>query len=450
MKTAAGTWTLAQARALWWQKQAIGDAIREGALATVIGETGWLRTLAGVDVYLAVRARRPGLARAELDAAVAAGELRVVPAARGCIYLVPAGVVDDLMKLNSEGWRKTAERDLAKAGSSMKVVEGLAKAVLEALERPLTTDAVRKALPAGAVPSFGEAGKKVGMSSPLPLALRLLELDGRIERTLEDGRLDTDRYLWRRARPAARASGRDLHDPIDTLVGAFLGFAGPVTLAQLAAWSGRAQRELAPALERLGAAPVAVEGVGDAWALPGDLAAARRAPPPSGVALLAFEDNYLNAHGLGPVTDPRHHEIQVDVFGGPRPDSIGSARHALSRTIVVDGLVAGFWEADPRTGGASWMTFDPAPRALASRLDDETAAAAGFLMRELGHARVFSLDTMESVQERVDRIAKLREGIRPTRIAARPAVAAKQVKAKAKPAAKAKLAAKPKPKPKQR
>ena len=451
MKTVPGTWSLAQARALWWQKQAIGDAVRAGPLAQVIGATGWLRTLGGADVYLAARARRPGLARAELDEAVAAGALRVVPAARGCIYLVPAAVVGDLMQLNADGWRRGAERDLAKAGSSMKVVEGLATQVVAALDRPLTTDALRKALPAGAIPSFGEAGKKAGLSSALPLALRLLELDGRVERTLEGGRLDSDRYLWRRAPAAGGAKGKakakaagPAEAPIDTLARAFLEFAAPATLAQLAAWSGRAQRELAPALERLGAAAVTVEGMGEAWVLPGDLAAAGRARPPGGIALLAFEDNYLAPHGLGVVTDPRHHGIDVDLWGGGKADAIGSARHVLSRTIVVDGLVAGFWEVDPRTAGAVWMTFDPAPRALASKLDAETAETARFLLRGLGHARVFTLDTMELVQERADRIAKLRDGARPGKAAAKPTVAAKRVKAPAKkPAAKRPAAKRP-------
>jgi len=67
MKPVLEPWTLAQARALWWQKQAIGDAIRKGPLASVLGAAGWLRTLGGSDVYLAARARRPGLGRAELD-----------------------------------------------------------------------------------------------------------------------------------------------------------------------------------------------------------------------------------------------------------------------------------------------------------------------------------------------------------------------------------------------
>ncbi len=438
MKTVAGTWTLAQARALWWQKQAIGDATREGSLGAVIGESGWLRTLGGSDVYLAARARRPGLARAELDAAALAGELRVVPAARGCIYLVPAGVVGDLMALNAEGWRKSAERDLAKAGSSMQVVEELAQAVLGALDRPLTTEALRKALPAGAIPSFGEAGKKVGMSSPLPLALRLLELDGRVERTLEGGRLDSDRYLWRRAAGKGKGKGKaaggrehSSEHPIDTLAGAFLGFAGPVTMAQLASWSGRAQRELAPSLERLGAAAITVEGMGQAWVLPGDLEAVQGAPPPSGLALLAFEDNYLAPHGLGVVADPRHHGIQVDLWGSSKPEAIGAAQHVLSRTIAVDGLMAGFWEVDPRTEGAVWMTFDPAPKALARRIEEETLLAARFLLRELGHARVFTLDTMELVQERADRIAKLRDSGRTAGAAKPPAKAASKAPAKA-------------------
>lgn len=81
MTTAIDGVTLDQARALWWQKQGLGNGAKDGRLSTVIGGSGWLRTLGGADVYLAARARRPGMARAELDAAVDAGELRVVRAA---------------------------------------------------------------------------------------------------------------------------------------------------------------------------------------------------------------------------------------------------------------------------------------------------------------------------------------------------------------------------------
>ena len=188
MKTALDTWTLAQARALWWQKQGLGDATRKGPVSTVIGETGWLRTLAGADVYLAARARRPALTRAELDAAVAAGELRVVPAARGCIYLVPGSVVGDLMKLNAEGWRKTTERDLAKVGSSMKV----RRAARQGRARGAGAAAVHRRAPQGAagrrgaeLRRRGQEGRDVVAAAARAAAARARGRDSK--RTLEGG-----------------------------------------------------------------------------------------------------------------------------------------------------------------------------------------------------------------------------------------------------------------------
>ena len=402
--------TLAQARALWWQKQALGSSAK-GPLASLLASSGWLRTLGGADVYLAARARKPGMKREELDAVIAAGELRVMPAARGCIYVVPPSVVGDLMALNAEAWRKDTEKDLAKVGSSLASIEAMAKDVLAALTAPMTTDALRKALPEGSIPSYGDAGKKIGLSSPLPLVLRLLEFDGRVERTLERGKLDTERYLWRAAEWKVPPAAKDPTVQLANVVGAFLDFAGPSTIGHIAAWSGRAQRDLKPALDQLGAKPVTVEGVGESWARTGDVGAAMRASDPSGLALLGFEDNYLVNHGgLATVSDPKHHAIEVDIWGSGKPETIGVAKHIQSRTIVLDGLIIGFWEVDPRTEGAIWHTFDPAVKPLAAKLDELTADAARFLLDDVGHAKTFTLDTMELVQERADRIADLKSG----------------------------------------
>lgn len=424
--------TIAHARALWWHKQALAGTGKR-PLAAVIGESGWLRTLGGADAYLAARARRPGMKRAELDAAIAAGELRVHPAVRGCIYLVPASAVPDLLALNAETWRVQTEKELAKIGKTMQLIEKLAPDVLAALREPMTTDAIRKALH-GDIPSFGDAGKKVGLSSPLPLALRLLEFAGKLERTLDGGRLDTERYLWRRTAGKLPAAARDHAARIASVVDAFLGFAGPVTLAQLSAWSGHPQRDLKTALARLDVAEVEVEAMGAAYLRRADLAATP--PPPRGTALLALEDNYLNNHGAAAVTDPRHHGFEVDLWGGTgKPAPLGKANHMLSRSIVVDGLIAGFWEVDPRSAGAVWYTFAPAPAALARALDEAAAAAARFLLDELGHARVFTLDTMDDVQTRADRIAQL-AGKKPGKPAAKPKPTGKPATkpARAKPA----------------
>jgi hypothetical protein len=405
----ADSLTLAQARALWWHKQAFTGTTK-GTLAAVLGGSGWLRTLGGTDVYIAARARRPGMKRAELDAAVASGELRVHPAVRGCIYLVPSSAVPDLLALNAAAWRVQAEKDLAKIGKTMAVIEDIAPAVLDTLTEPMTPDAIRKAFH-GDIPSFGDAGKKVGLSSPLPLALRLLEFDGKIERSLGGGKLDSERYLWRRTTGQLGAAAADHEQRIANVIDAFLGFAAPATLAQLAAWSGRPQRELAAATARLDVVRLQVEGLGEAYARRADLRS--RPPAPRGIALVAFEDNYLVNHGLAAVTDPRHHALEVDIWGSDKgPEALGKANHVLSRSIVLDGLIAGFWEVNPRAAGAVWHTFDPAPAALARELDERTAELAKFLLDEIGHAKVFSLDTMDDVQVRADRIAKLSGGKR--------------------------------------
>jgi hypothetical protein len=399
--------TLAHARALWWQKQALAGTTK-GPLATLLGASGWLRTLGGADVYLAARARRPGMKRAELDAAVAAGDLRVHPAVRGCIYLVPPGAVPDLLALNAPAWRAQAEKDLGKLGKTIAVVEALAPAVLATLTKPMTPDAIRKAFQ-GEIPSYGEAGKKLGLSSPLPLALRLLEFAGQIERSLDGGKLDSERYLWRRTAGKLGAAAGDHDRRVGNIVDAFLGFAGPATLAQLSAWSGRAQRDLKAAIGKLDAACVTVEGLGEAYVRPADLQG--KPPAPRGTALVAFEDNYLVNHGLAAVTEPKHHAVKADIWGGgKRTEALGKANHVLSRSIVIDGLIAGFWEVDPRTAGAVWHTFDPTPKPLARELDERTADTAKFLLDELGHAKVFSLDTMDDVQARADRIVKLADG----------------------------------------
>jgi winged helix DNA-binding protein len=408
--------TLTQARALWWHKQALAGTAK-GPLAAVLGGSGWLRTLGGADVYLAARARRPAMKRKELDTAVAAGELRVHPAVRGCIYLVPSSVVPDLLALNAESWRAAAEKDLAKIGKTLALIEDIAPAVLATLTEPMTPDAIRKAFP-GAIPSFGEAGKKVGLSSPLPLALRLLEFAGKIERSLDGGKLDSERYLWRKTTGTLGAAAPDHDQRVANVIAAFLGFAAPATLAQLSAWSGHPQRDLKRAIAALDTVTVDVEGVGEAYIQPADLKA--RPSAPRGIALVAFEDNYLVNHGLAAVTDPRHHAIEADIWGsGKGPEALGTASHVLSRSIVIDGLIAGFWEVNPRTGAAVWHTFDPAPRPLAGALDELTAATAAFLLDEIGHAKVFSLDTMDDVQARADRIIQLRD--KPARVTSKPA-----------------------------
>ncbi len=115
-------------------------------------------------------------------------------------------------------------------------------------------------------------------------------------------------------------------------------------------------------------------------------------------------------HGLGAVADPSHHSIKLEIWGGGgKPETIGDAEHVLTRTIVVDGLIAGFWEVDPKANGGVWMAFDKPAKALATKLDDAVDDIARFLLDDVGHARTYSQDSMELVQQRADKVKKLRD-----------------------------------------
>ncbi|MCA9537554.1 MAG: winged helix DNA-binding domain-containing protein [Myxococcales bacterium] len=163
----------------WARRQALAPRT-SSTPAGKVHATGWLRTLGGIDAYLALRARLPEFSMAEVHAAIAAGELRVSPAARGCIYLVPQADLALALRMADLLSRRRNARELEKVGVPESEIEAIGDAVLAALDAPLTTAEVRKALPDGLVRSLGAVGKKVGLSSPLPSALRALDFAGHI------------------------------------------------------------------------------------------------------------------------------------------------------------------------------------------------------------------------------------------------------------------------------
>jgi hypothetical protein len=402
---------LARARAHWHSRQGLAEPF-PGSIGEAIAATGWLRTLGGADVYLAMRARRPGMKRSELDHAQESSQVQVSPAARGCIYLVPALHVPLALRIAEDQHRKKIDRELEKAGSSLKEVTERAEAVLATLQAKgaLTTDALRKAAPAEALRSLGEQGKKVGVSSTLGPSLRELEFAGKIERTLEGGRLDTERYLWAPAKKKAHAQAKvpgTAEGRNALLAELFFGWVGPATMKDFAEWAGLAVRAAKTAVEKAPLAPVAVEGyAADALALESDLSRLKEPYKPSkAVRLLSSEDNFLILHG-GPryVTDEKHHGQKLEAWGTIKPMPIGEAKHITSRMIVVGDCLAGFWELDPDAGKVVTKTFDPLPSAQAKELAALAADVAAFLEDEMGHAKSFSLDAEEEIRKRAKAI----------------------------------------------
>ncbi len=412
--------SLAAARACWARRQGLledSPSLRDPA--QVVASTGWLRTLGGVDVYLALRARLPSLRATDLDAAVVAGELCVTPAVRGCIYLVPRQHLPLCLRLAEVEWRRGADRDLKKTGVEWREVEVLGEAVHAALVGgPLSPEGLRKALPEGAVRSLGEVGKKVGLSSPLPVALRALEFAGRIERSLAGGRLDSERYLWRRvSRPvpfaAVPKSEADRHIALSRI---FFAHHAPASDRELADWSGLTLGQVRAAIAALPElVPVTIPGHAElAYALPDDL---RAEPAPKGegnvpLHFLPFADNLLVIHGgLAALCDPAEHDRQVPLWGGRKgSERLGDARHASLRAIVVGGQLVGFWELSPTSGRVVHSLFKSAPRASglgATALRQAADDTRRFLLEELGHGRSFSLDTDAALDTRATLIGEL-------------------------------------------
>jgi len=377
------------------------------SIVQVLEETGFVRTLGGVDIYLAVRARVPGMTREDLDGMVEAHEAQIIPAVRGCMYLVPRRDVPLSLKVAALLSRPRDEKDQEKAGIRPGEVEEVAKAALQTLRErgPLTTDALRKALPEGTVRSLGEVGKKVGISSPLPGALRVLEFEGQVERTLEGRRLDSERYRWRATAKSPFEGVRLTEDPIDLFAGMariFFRAAGLATPKDFAGWAGISQRDAKAAIERTGLLPASVEGLDEVHYLFEERAPAEVS---DAVAFLPFEDNLVHLHG-GPafLVDEAHHDIPVPSWGSSKTTPLGEAKHMSLRGIVAEGKIAGFWEFDPDAGEVVYKGFSGLSSATRKKMDAGARDLSRFLAEDIGHGRSFNLDTDDELRKRSGQI----------------------------------------------
>ncbi len=402
-------WTLEQARAVAIAAQGLDRPL--GGVKAVLEQAGLVRTLGGIEAYLALFARDPDITPAAVHAAVESRAACVVPAARGCMYLAPARDVPACLSLADSLSSSRAAREHERAGIAPGEVEALGERVAELLVQvgPLTTDGIRKALPEGTVRSLGEQGKKVGISSPLPAALRRLEMDGRIERSPEDHRLDNERYRWRLVgeRPIARPG---VDKGLTQLAEGYLRAAGLGTVRNFADWAGVSLREAQAAVDRLDTVTVFVEGLGatEHQALPEARALVEReGAMQRTVALLGFEDNLLALHGRpAALVSPQFHGIEVPSWGSNTRSRLGEARHLSHRPVVAEGRVVGFWEHDPDAQAIVVGFFERVSMASRERVR-ERAATIDVLVRELGHAHSFSLDTDEDMRKRAAWVREL-------------------------------------------
>jgi DNA glycosylase AlkZ-like len=348
-------------------------------VAEVVERGGWIPSAGGTGPYLAVRARIPSITRQDVDDAVFDRmEVLELPSVRDTAFLVPRANAGLAL---AAGRRSLAER-LRKLPVDHRAIESLGAKILKVIgDGVFTTDQLRRALPPNSIEDLGEAGKRLGITSTLTAALKLLHAQGRVLRTNAERRLDGKTHLYRRWPKEI-----DTTPPPDldrALAARFLAWAAPATIEDFAWWAGIGKRA---AKEAMG--PLRVDDV----ALP-----PRRRD--DGILLLPFRDNLFGLHrGLDPFVED--HDAEVMDTGG-KAVSAKDAEMLHHNGIVAGGVLRGIWEFDGERIVAK--VFGKAPRGLDAAIADMEA----FIRKQLGDHKYYAFDSGATRAKRVDFVQKL-------------------------------------------
>ncbi len=390
----------AKLRAWYAARQGLDGSLDGAAPATVLGRSGWARSVGGVGPYLTLFARA-GTARQQVDQAVADLEIHELPAARNCTYVLPAADFALGLAAGQPFWG--GEWNIArKLGYTEQKLERLCTAVIGALGRaPLEPDAIKQTC-GETITSFGDEGKKKGLTTSLPLALGKLQSIGEIRRVPTNGRLDQQRYRYARWRPNPLARFKlSVEETQVELARRFFKWIGPATPAEFQWFSGLGVKAAKTVIEPLGLVPC--ETVSERLMFPEDREAFAAFTVPKepqyslvssidAISLLRRDQQTL----IDPADRARH-------FFGEKGALAATSLVDLPNQVIVDrGRLVGIWEYDPEAGQIVWLSFIQRNRALTAAV----ARTETFVRDQLGDARSFSLDSPKS---RVPKIAALRK-----------------------------------------
>ena len=381
-----------QLGAFRWRRQGLDGSLAKTSAAEVLEKTGWMRSVGGAGPYLGLFARA-AVRREQADQDAAALRIHELPAARGCTYVVPAS--DFALALRAgQGF----DGDLATAKKFLDVTEGelerLSSRIVDAVKEPKDPRELKELL-GSAVRNLGDAGKKRGMTTTLPLALGQLQSLGQIRRVPADGRLDQQRFAY--VRWGLRIPKLSDDELAVELARRYFRWAAPASAAQFQWWSGLGARASKAAVAELKLLPVDKEEL----AFPDDADALRstRSTAQPGAALVGSIDNLLHQRReLASLTEP------ADLERIPREERSGGTLLDLpSHAILEAGRLVGLWEYDAEKQQIVAGVFGKITPAVKRAV----AATETYVRDQLGDARQFSLDSPESRKERLAGLRKL-------------------------------------------
>lgn len=389
-------------RAWSWDRQRLGTARMEGAsAAAVLAETGWARTVGGTGPYIGLRARA-GLGRAAVEAELAANRICELPAARGCTYLVPAADYAVALQAGTSGPESEIAQARKHLGVTDKELDKLAGAVVAATARgPLDPRELKDSL-GDLVRNLGDAGKKRGMTTTLPLVLGRLQSQGEIRRIPTNGRIDQQRYRYVRWSPSPIGKKRLGAAELGVeLARRYFRWAAPATLAQFGWWSALPVKDRKAAVAELGLVPVAAGDERLVFPEDRDAIATFRAPSRPELAFIGNLDNLVHQRrDAGTLVDES--DAKREIWTEKGAQKVSTVLDLEHHAIIDRGRLVGVWEYDSENHELVWATFGKIPGI--SKVADEVGR---FIAEDLGDVRSFSLDSPESRGPRLKAIRAL-------------------------------------------
>lgn len=391
----------AKLRAWWAHRQGLGGRLLGKKADEILEQTGWARSVGGVNPYLTLFSRG-GIGREAADDAVAKLVIHELPSARRCTYVIPS--LDFALALKV-GQGNYGDMNVArKLGVTDSEIEKLSGAVVKALSNgPLDPDELREAT-GGAARSLGEEGKKKGITSTLPLALGQLQSSGEIRRIPTNGRLDQQRYRYALWRPNPLAKFKlPQEEAYAALARKFFTWIGPATLSEFQWFSGLGVQAAKSAVEPLKLEPL--EEGGDRLILSNyraELESFKIPRQPQYVLVSSLDGIVLlrrNLKALLAAEDLKRKTLCDKVF-----KELGSISDLYNHAILDRGRLVGLWDYDLDTQSIAWTSFIGKDKAL----KEAVRKTESFVRDELGDARSFSLDSPKS---RAPRIKALREAV---------------------------------------
>jgi hypothetical protein len=386
-------------RAWIYARQGLERCPHATARETLV-HTGWQRSVGGVNPYLALRARS-GEGRVELDALAQKRELYELPSARGCTYVLPA---DHFALGLTIGRSCIATPNLAMARKldvTAAEIDALKTGVIAALADGALAPADLKTALGDKVRNLGEEGKRRGLTTTLPLALILLQSEGRIRRKPVNGRFDTQRYTYENWEPPLTDSPHE-DDAATECARLFFAWIGAGTLTDFREFTAFGARAAQAALTRAGITRFAEDA--ELLSLPGaDREFAAYEPPHKpAYSLVGNLDSYLLLTRSSRLWlhDADHAQV-IPTDKGLRP--LSELPDPGAHVILDRGRLIGVWEFDADQGRIAWATWTKPDEVL--RAEIETAER--YIRNDLEDARSFSLDSPASRQPRIEALCAL-------------------------------------------